>query len=352
MGSKIFSMKDRRQKIKNLSYSKKEKKGESKMKKAQNFLIVTLVILLLTGCLGQPQPKTYKIGILQMTKILSEVEEGFKAGMAGLGYTEGEKVAYVYRNADGNMDDLDRFAQELVDEKVDLIVSITTPASIIAMKASEGTETPMVFIFVSDPVRAGLVESLGQPGGRVTGIKDGDTETVGKRLELLQRMAPDIQRVLSVYSYEEALLPAEENLREAAAKLGLELVERQVHTTEEARTVFQTAQPGEVDAIFIPSDTVVVEAQEAILGLALRDGLPQIAPTGMSGFLASYSADVHQAGAQGAPLVDKILRGAAPSSLPVEIPREYNLIVELSIAEQIGLTIPDDVLNMANVVLK
>jgi putative ABC transport system substrate-binding protein len=308
----------------------------------------------LAGCDGtESQPESYKIGILQLVSVLADVEEGFKAGMADRGYIEGENVTYLQRNANVNMDDLQAFAQEFVDEEVDLIVTITTPSSTTALSASEGTGIPIVFIMVSDPIGAGLVESLTQPGGRVTGIIDGDMETVGKRLELLLKIAPDTQRVLSVYSYEEALLPAEENLRQAAATLGVELVERQVQTTEEANAAFRAVQPGEADAIFMQSDGLIVAAEEGILELALRDGLPQMGPGGVSHFsVASYGANFFRAGEQGAGLADKILKGAEPANVPVELPRKFDLILNRGIADQMGLIIPEDALSLADQVLE
>jgi putative ABC transport system substrate-binding protein len=320
------------------------------MKKARHLWLLSLLVVLGLACCGgaQSQPETYKIGILQLVDILAEVEEGFKAGMTDLGYTEGENVTYLQRNAKGSMDDLQRFSQEFVDEEVDLIVSITTPSSMTALGVSEGTGIPIVFVMVSDPVGAGLVETLTQPGGRVTGIIDGDMETVGKRLELLLKVAPDTKRVLSVYSYEQALLPAEENLRQAARTLGVELVERQVQTTDEASAAFRATEPGEADAIFMQSDGLIVDAEEAILEVALRDGMPQVGPGGTSHFsVASYGANFYGAGEQGASLADKILKGAEPATVPVELPRKFDLILNRGIAQQMGLTIPEDVLSLA-----
>jgi putative ABC transport system substrate-binding protein len=324
------------------------------MKTNKLIIVATLVLASLLACNGgEETPETPKVGILQLVDVLADVEEGFISGMADLGYAEGQNVVYVRRNAQGNMDDVNRFAQEMVNENVDLIVSITTPSSVMALQASENAGTPVVFIMVSDPVGAGLVNSLTQPGGRVTGIIDGDMETVGRRLELLQRIAPHIETVLSVYSDEEALLPAEENLRQAAATLGLELVERQVSTTDEATAAFEAIQPGEVDAIFVPSDGLIVAAEDAILALALRDGLPQVGPGGVSHFaVASYGANFWSAGAQGASLANKILKGSNPSLVPVELPREFDLIINLGLANQMGLEISDDVLSLADTVLE
>jgi len=323
------------------------------MKSLQTLLVIAFVILSLTGCQGgQPETETYKIGILQLVDALSEVEDGFRAGMAELGYTEGENVVYMRQNAQANMEDLARFAQEMVDEEVDVIVAITTPSAIKALEASEGTDIPVVFIMVSDPIRAGLVESFAAPGGRVTGIADGMNESAGKRLELLQKLAPDIQTVLSVYSDEESLLPAEENLRQAAKQLGLTLVEQQVSTSEEAAAAFQAIQPGEVDAIFVPADGTISDAHSDILALAIRERIPCIYGGSEEDALAAYGPNFFSSGSQAASLVDKVLRGVDPGTLPVEFVKKFDLVIDLNIAKQIDLTIPDDVLNIADTIIE
>ena len=314
-------------------------------------MFLFVVAFLIAAC-QQEQPRIYKVGILQFIDLLVEVEEGFKTGMTDHGYIEGENVVYVYRNAHGNADDLERLGKELVDEQVDLIVSISTPASVAAMRASEDVGTPIVFILVSDPVRAGLVASLKQPGGHITGIRDGGIATTGKRLEFLSMMVPDIEKVLSVYSYEESLMPAMQELREAAAKLDLTLVEKQVRTTEEAAAVFAAIQPGEVDAIFAPSDGVVLNALEEIKALAMRDGLPYILPGRPSETLAFHGENVYQSGWQAASLADKIVRGSDPATLPVELSKEFVLTVNLRVAEAMGLTLSEEILIVADEVIK
>lgn len=313
--------------------------------------IATLLMLL--ACQGkQPPSPTYKVGILQYVDLLAEIEDGFKAGMAEWGYVEGENIVYLTRNAHGAIDDLDRLAQELLAEHVDLIVSITTPASLAAMRASAGTDTPIVFILVSDPVRAGLVASLKQPGGRITGIRDGGTATTGKRLELLTMMMPGIQRVLVVYSHEESLLPARDELRQAAAKLGLTLVEKQVYTTEEAIAVFRAVQPGEVDAIFVPSDGIILDAMDEIAALATRAHLPYILPGKAPGALAFHGENVYQSGRQAASLASKILQGGDPATLPVELSKEFYLAIDLRVADAMGLTLSEEILVVADEVTK
>jgi len=311
------------------------------------------MMLLVVACQhSSSQPQTYRVGILQFVDMLTDVEDGFKAGMAEVGYIEGENVEYVYRNAQGNMEALDGLAQELVNEQADLIVSITTPASVAVQQAVQGTDTPVVFVLVSDPVQAGLIDTLKRPGGNITGIRDGSTVTAGKRLELLTKMTPGIQTVLSVYSYQESLLPAEQEVREAAKKLGLTLVEKQVHTAEEAVAAFQSIQPGEVDAIYVASDGVITGAVEALRALAMRDHLPYIFPGKMPGALAFHGENVYASGRQAASLADKVLQGESPATLPVEFSKEFYLGVDLGVAEEMGLTLSEEILSIADEVIR
>jgi putative ABC transport system substrate-binding protein len=312
-----------------------------------------LVMFLVVACQhSSSQPQTYLVGILQFVDMLTDVEDGFKAGMAELGYIEGENVEYVRRSAQGNMDVLDRLAQELVDEQADLIVSITTPASVAVQQAIKGTDTPVVFVLVSDPVQAGLVDTLKKPGGNMTGIRDAGTITAGKRLELLYKMTPGIQTVLSVYSYQESLLAAEEQVREAAKKLGLTLVEKQVHTAEEAVVAFQSIQPDEIDAIYVASDGIITEAQEAIQALAMRDHLPYIFPGKAPGVLAFHGENIPASGRQAASLADKILQGESPATLPVEFTNEFYLGIDVGMAEEMGVTLSEEILAIADEVIR
>jgi len=317
-----------------------------------SLLLIFLALMAVSCNKRQERVSVYKIGILQFTDLLTDVEGGLKEGLSQLGYQEGNNVQYIYRNAHGDPEIINEIADDLVNEKVDVIVSITTPATQAARTASQETEIPIVFLLVSDPVLAGFVESSQHPGGRITGLRDGSSATSGKRLELLLMMVPGIEKVLSVYSSEKALLPAEEDLRSAAIKLGVTLIEKRVDNSEEAADAFNSILPGEVDAIFIPSDAVVVRAIDEIKSLSKRDILPYIFPGGIKDTLASYGENHRSAGMQGASLVDKVLKGEDPANTPVELSRNFFFSINLTVTEEIGLNLSDDILVLADQIVR
>jgi putative ABC transport system substrate-binding protein len=196
-----------------------------------------------------------------------------------------------------------------------------------------------------------FVESYTRPGGRVTGITSGVDESTGKRMELLKKISPDIKKVLWVYWPFTVITPTLELHRESAVALGLELDERPL--TEEnwdVAAIYESIQPGEVDAIF-GEVAAAYQAPATIAALAERDGLPSIHPSYIPGALAVYSSNGYQSGLQAASMVDKILRGEDPGSLPVEFPEKIELIIDLGVAEKIGLTVPDEVLRIADKVI-
>jgi putative ABC transport system substrate-binding protein len=165
-------------------------------------------------------------------------------------------------------------------------------------------------------------------------------------------MTPGIHTVLSVYSHEASLLPAAQEVREAAKKLGLTLIEKQVYTTEEAVAVFQSIQPGEADAIHVASDATIIQALDAIRALAIRDRLPYILPGKTSSALAFHGENVRASGRQAASLADKILQGQDPATLPVEFSKDFSLGIDLGIAEEMGLTLSEEILSLADEVIR
>jgi putative ABC transport system substrate-binding protein len=336
----------------------------TRKKKTLSLFLVALALLLLTACGGKTQPKTYKIGFFTEGQVRDNIVEGFKAGMAELGYVEGENIAYVGMTMD-DAEVLERLAdfedptlfwptmvqERLLDEQVDLIVTADGPTTGMVLAVSEDAGTPIVFTHGTGVAAWPFVESYAHPGGRVTGITSGIDESTGKRMELLKKISPDIKTVLWVYWPFAVITPTLELHRESAAALGLELDERPL--TEEnwnVAAIYESIQPGEVDAIF-GEVAAAYQAPAEIAALAERDGLPNIQPSYIPGALAVYSSNGYQSGLQAASLVDKILRGEDPGSLPVEFPEKIELTIDLGVAEEIGLTIPDEVLRIADTVI-
>jgi putative ABC transport system substrate-binding protein len=269
-----------------------------------------------------------------------------------LGYVEGKNITYIYEGP-VSTDKLDAVAQGLVKAKVDLILAISTPATKAAQQATAGTDIPVVFIPVTDPVGAGIVASLTEPGGNLTGVTY--TTQEGRRLEWLLQVAPTIKQLYIVYNpKDQSPVLALKMVSETAAKLGIELITREASTPEEIKAAFKDT-PKEADAIFILPDSVVYAQKADWLKLAMERKLPTSGPnvtTVNDGVLTAYGADLGVAAKQqAAPLANQILQGAKPADLPVEM-ADYFSAINLKTAEAIGLDIPDTILRQADIVIR
>lgn len=317
-------------------------------------LLIGFIVLslLLTAC-GTAQPKTYIIGVLSVSANLDTTLEAFKEGMTKLGYVEGENVTYMYDGAVA-VDQVDAGAQRLVEAKVDLILSLTTTATKAAQKATAGTDIPVVFIPVTDPIGAGIVKSLTEPGGNLTGVTY--TSQEGKRLEWLLQVMPTIKKVYIVYNpTDQSPVLALKAVKEAATKLGVELITREASTIEEVDIAINDI-PEEADAVFNLPDTLVGSRMTADwYQLAIERKLATSGANStavQTNSLTAYGIDLQIAAReQAASLANRILQGDKPANLPVEL-ADYYSGVNLKIAQQIGITVPDTVLRQANIVVR
>jgi putative tryptophan/tyrosine transport system substrate-binding protein len=316
------------------------------------FILLVLISLLFTGCGSTQKDKMYTIGVINPSPNQEDTIKGFKEGMAELGYVEGKNVTYVYAGSVG-AEKLDAVAQSLVNAKVNLILSITTSATQAAQKATAGGDIPVVFIPVTDPVRAGVVESLIKPGGNITGVTYSAQE--GKRLEWLLQVAPTIKHIYIVYNpKDQSPVQALKTVSETAVQLGVELITREASTTEAADEAFKNI-PREADAIFFLPDSVVNAHVMNALKLAIELGLPTSGPnakTVNAGALTAYGVDLAVAARkQAARLASQILQGAKPAELPVET-AEFFSAINLKTAQAIDLDIPDATLRQANIIVR
>jgi putative ABC transport system substrate-binding protein len=312
-------------------------------------VIVVLIVggLLLRSSSNTSESKIYRIGILTEGQEHDAQVEGLKAGLAELGHVEGKDIIYVDRTSEA---ELGTAAQELMDEQVDLVVTGDFPTTLAVMGVSTETEIPIVFTYGAGVAEWEFVESYTHPGGRVTGVTSGIDESIGKRMEFLKRLSPDVQSVLWVYYDVVVTASTIEEHREAAAALGVELVEQLLEDQGLAPATLESIPPGEVDAILVDI-AAAHRNREAIVALARRDGLPSMYPSWFPGALAAYARDGYQSGLQAAQLVDKIMRGEDPGTLPIEFPKKFDLTIDLGVAEEIGLTVPDEMLRLADTVI-
>ena len=308
----------------------------------------------MTGpCAASGQPRAMpRVGVLVAESAPHPFTEAFRSGMRGLGYVEGQNVAIEWRYADALFARAVELATELVRLKVDVIAAHHTPAVKASMSVT--STIPIVMSPAGAPIQAGLIKSLAQPGGNVTGLSSMEAELGTKRLQLLVDMMPGLKRVAVLGARTDPFTrPYVQDFQDAAARLGLQLHPVLVDGPREFEGAFAevskiAARAVVIQPLFQPHTSKIVELTDkhrlAVMS-SYRD-------TTQAGGLISYSAD-HAAYFQRAAIfVDKILKGAKPSSLPVEQPAKFELVVNLKTAKTLGLTIPQSILVGADEIIR
>jgi putative ABC transport system substrate-binding protein len=278
--------------------------------------------------------------------------DSFRQGLRKLGYIEGKNIFIEIRTAEGKQDRLSDFATELVKLKVDVIVTSGTPGVLAAKNATSAI--PIVFWAVADPVRAGLVSSLARPGGNITGLTSFGPELDGKRLELLKETFPKITRVAY---FREATAPETGSIeiQAAASALGLQLQSLEVRSAKDFDGAFVAALKERAQALTTSAGPVIIINQQRIVAFAAKNRLPAIYPYSEfidAGGLMFYGVSFSDLFRRAATYVDKILKGAKPADLPVEQPTKFEFVINLITANQIGVTIPPNILARADRVIK
>jgi putative ABC transport system substrate-binding protein len=280
--------------------------------------------------------------------------EGFRQGMRDLGYVDNRNVTMEWRWSGGKTDRLPALAIELVQAKVDVIVVSSTQATRAAKQAT--STIPIVMAVSAYPDKLGLVESLGRPGGNVTGLSNLGPELLGKSFELLKEIAPKASRLAVLWnpaSPVEALVFKE--MLAAAPAFGLEIQSIEMRTPEDSAEAFATVTASRADALFALGNPVNFKNRQLIVDFALKTRLPSLYQERLfveSGGLVSYAPRFSDLFRRAATYVDKILKGAKPADLPVEQPTKFELVVNLKTAKALALTIPQSVLLRADEVIQ
>ena len=282
--------------------------------------------------------------------------EAFRQGLRDLGYVEGKNILIEYRYVEGNVDRIPSLVAELVQLKVDVLVSPNTP---VIRAAKQATETiPIVMVTNEDPVAAGFIDSLARPGGNVTGLTRLTRELSGKRLELLKEVVPRITRVGVLWDAANApgLATAFKDHEAAARALKIQLQSLEVRgSNPDLEGAFRDAAKGRVSALIVARTTVLVRYQKKIADLAIKNRMPSMSEGRdfvEAGGLVSYASNDAESFRRAAYYVDRILKGTKPADLPVEQATKFELVINLKTAKQIGLTIPPTVLARADKVIK
>jgi putative tryptophan/tyrosine transport system substrate-binding protein len=321
----------------------------------QGLWAVALVVLQVcselctSGAAMAQRAQPFQIGVLTASWGPTQYVAGLRDGLVALGYREDQQFVMGVRFTQGDLVALPAAARELVQAGVDILIVDSDDGAKAAQMAT--TRIPIVFAGVADPLGLGLIESFARPGGNITGVTHLGFDLGPKRLEVFQEIVPGLKRVLFLYAVHGVnAVAATQVYRDAAGRLGMELVERLVHTEAEAQATLAQVRRGEVDGILVDSLALALNIPGLVLETASQAGIPTMFGTSFlveRGGLASYGPNGYRTGRQAARLVDKIFKGVKPAAIPVEMNSDIELTINLKVAQVLGLTIPPAVLFQA-----
>jgi putative tryptophan/tyrosine transport system substrate-binding protein len=304
---------------------------------------------------AQQQGKLPTIGLLGPTLPSNDNPRitAFVQRLRELGWVEGRTVTIEYRYAEGRRERFAEIASEFVRLRVDLIVTAGTPAVLAAKQATSAI--PIVFMSAANPVGNGLVASLAQPGGNVTGLSHQVTDVSGKRIELFREIVPGLRRLAILGSLNSPAAMLEMGEAEAAAgKLRLTVARLEIQRPEDIEAAVEAAK-AKADGLYVAADPLVLTNRVRVNTLALGARLPTTYPYREYvevGGLMSYGTNRADLGRRAGDLVDKILRGTKVAEIPVEQPTRFDFVINLTTAKALGLTVPESLLLRANEVIE
>jgi ABC-type uncharacterized transport system substrate-binding protein len=310
--------------------------------------------LLQSAALAQ-SGKVYRVGLVGVgapdTGVLGP---GMVRNFTRRGYVDGQTIAFERRAAQGKLDRLPGFTEELVAAHVDVIITAGYPAA-IAAKERAG-ETPIVVTFSGDPVATGLVASLAHPGGNITGVSEVATELSAKRLALLKEAVPSVRNVAVLWNADDFGMSLRYQAAEVEAKrLGMRIMPLGVRAPDDFDNAFSEMTKTPPDGILMVTDILTNLNRRRVMQYADEHRLPAIyeyARFAHDGGLMSYGPDQDAILDRAAGLADRILKGAKPADLPLELPARYQFAINLKTAKAIGLTLPEGILLQADDVIE
>jgi putative ABC transport system substrate-binding protein len=301
----------------------------------------------------------YRVGVLSGLDYVAVITDGFKAGMADLGYVEGQNIVYDVQKTNFDMAAYQNILKKFVADKVDLIFVFPTEASMEAKAATQGTEIPVVFSFALIE-GMGLVESVREPGGNITGVRYPGPDIALKRFEIMRELAPEAKRIWIPYQRDYPIVaPQLEVLRPAAAAAGVTLIEAPAANAAELQAELDArAASGDIgmDAILFVAEPLAVTPENfAVMGkFAYEHKIPiggALMVVGDYGSVFGVNVDPVKIGKQAAPLADRILKGTKAGTIPVVSGENY-FQINYKAAQELGLTVPDGLLSQAAEVIR
>ncbi|HEX2994076.1 MAG TPA: ABC transporter substrate-binding protein, partial [Anaerolineales bacterium] len=318
-----------------------------------------LSTILARGCIGQEKKKTYKVGILVGLEFTAPIAEGFKAGMADLGYVEGENITYDVQVTGFDIPTYQNIIKKFIADKVDLIVVTPTEATMEAKALAKDTNIPVVFSFAFTE-GMGIIDSVAQPGGNITGVRFPGVDIQLKRYDVMRQIAPDAKRLFMPYQRGYPIVaPQLEALEPLAKTDGVTLIPFPADNAAEIQAELDKRAATDdigMDGILFFVEPLAVDpgAFEAIAKFAYEHKLPF---GGVYNTLGEYSSvfgvnvDLFKSGKLAAPLADKVLKGTSAGAIPAVSPENF-IQINYKVAKQFGLTIPESILKQADEIIR
>jgi putative tryptophan/tyrosine transport system substrate-binding protein len=323
------------------------------MSKVIRLTLCTLLLAVSVRAEAQQTKKVARIGYLTLGPPSSSPSNlnALREGLRQLGYVEGQNIIIEYRYAESRTERFPDLVADLLRLKVDMIVASGTQAN-LAAKRGTGT-IPIVMANSDDPLGSGLVKSLARPGGNVTGFSSMGQELGGKRLELFREAFPKVRRLAVLWHT--TANPAFRQMQTPAQTLGFKILSLEVGGPDDFDNAFAMVTRERSDGLFTVTAAFMTVNRKRIVKFATKNRLPAIYHNEQfveDGGLMSYAASIRDLHHRAATYVDKILKGAKPAELPVEQPTKFEFVINLKAANEIGLTIPPNVLARADKVIK
>lgn len=316
-------------------------------------LLTVFALLFIAACEREKPVAVKTIGIVLFGDSRLPQVKGFKEGLSLLGYKDGDSVRYVIRNAKNKRPKLKSLVQELIDEKVDLLVAAGGLEADTMKKMITGKNIPVVVLYVNAIIERNLVDSRREPGWNVTGVDNLNAELSGKRVELMKDLLPEMKKILVLYY--KNIAPSRIGVAKAvemAEKINITIDARAISSRDEIKQVMESLKPGEVDAMLtVPTAPIDNALKDLILPHVNRLKLPLMThskPLAEKGALASYGANFYDIGAQAARLADKVLKGGEAGKLPFETPKKIIYIINKDVMDEIGVQLSSTVRNQVN----
>jgi putative ABC transport system substrate-binding protein len=318
--------------------------------------LLLVAVLVISGCAKpatppdqKPAGETYKIGIVQIVEhpALDAAREGFIEGLASKGFVEGEKVSFDYKSAQGEMPTAITISEGFIADKVDLILAIATPCAQAAATATK--DIPILITAVTDPVAAGVAQSLERPNTNVTGTTD--MNPVKEQLELILEINSAAKNVGVIYNSGEVNSVVQvEIAKKVAAKLGLKIVEAVATNSGEVGTAAESLV-GKVDAIYIPTDNTVVSALRSVVSVAEDHDILLVAgdvESVVNGAVATLGITYYGLGYQTGLMAAEVLQGADPATMPILGSTEFTYAINKTAAKNMGVELPQSLIDRAD----